>query len=144
EAARAGLEAVAILEPLGPSHELAMAYANMSHIAVTADDAAATLEWGGRARELAEAREDIEALVYALTNIGAVELLAGRPEGAASIERSARLARDAELDEHAGRALLNLVWWPLRQHSYALATRYLETGLEYCDERGLDLWRLFF
>ena len=144
EAARAGREAVAILEPLGPSHELAMAYANMSHIAVTADDATATLEWGGRARKLAESSGDVEALVYALTNIGIVEFLAGRPEGVAMIEQSARLARDAELDEHAGRALLNLVWWPLRQREYELATRHVGQGLAYCDEHGLDLWRLFF
>jgi DNA-binding CsgD family transcriptional regulator len=121
-----------------------MAYANMSHIAVTADDAAGTLGWGHRARGLAEQLGDVEPLVYALTNIGVTEFLAGKDEGVALLEQSIDLARGAELDEHAGRALLNLVWWPLRQHSYALATRYLETGLEYCDERGLDLWRLFF
>jgi DNA-binding CsgD family transcriptional regulator/tetratricopeptide (TPR) repeat protein len=144
EATSAGREAVAILEPLGPSHELAMAYANMSHIAVTADDALATLEWGARARELAESSGDTEPLVYALTNIGIVEYLAGNPDGVTMIERSARLARDAELDEHAGRALLNLVWWPLRQREYELATRHVGQGLAYCDERGLDLWRLFF
>ncbi|HEX3057656.1 MAG TPA: AAA family ATPase [Gaiellaceae bacterium] len=144
DAARAGNEAVALLEPLGPSHELAMAYANMSHIAVTADDAAGTLEWGHRARELAEQLGDVEPLVYALTNIGVTEFLAGKDEGVALLEQSIDLARGAELDEHAGRALLNLVWWPLRQRSYPLAARYLETGLEYCDERGLDLWRLFF
>jgi DNA-binding CsgD family transcriptional regulator/tetratricopeptide (TPR) repeat protein len=144
EAARAGHEAVAILEPLGPSHELAMAYANMSHTAVTGDDATATLKWGARARELAESSGDVEALVYALTNIGVVEFLSGRPEGVATIERGVRLARDAELDEHAGRALLSLVWWPLRQREYELAAGYLGRGLAYCDERGLDLWRLFF
>jgi len=144
EAARAGRQAVAILEPLGPGHELAMAYANMSHIAVTADDALATLEWGARARELAESRGDVEVLVYALTNIGIVEFLEGNPDGVATIERSARLAHDAALDEHAGRALLNLVWWPLRQREYELAARHLGQGLAYCDERGLDLWRLFF
>jgi DNA-binding CsgD family transcriptional regulator/tetratricopeptide (TPR) repeat protein len=144
EAARTGRDAVALLEPLGASHELAMAYANMSHIAVTAEDAAATLEWGARAREIAESIGDIEALVYALTNIGAVEFLSGRTDGVAAIERSARLARDAGLDEHAGRALLNLVWWPLRQREYELANRHLGQGIAYCDERGLDLWRLFF
>jgi DNA-binding CsgD family transcriptional regulator/tetratricopeptide (TPR) repeat protein len=143
EATRTGREAVRILEPLGPSHELAMAYANMSHIAVTADDAPGTLEWGGRARELAERVDDVEALVYALTNIGAVAYLSGSPDGVPMLEQSERVAREAELDEHAGRALLNLVWWPLRQRDYDLATRQLGRGLEYCEERGLDLWRLF-
>jgi DNA-binding CsgD family transcriptional regulator/tetratricopeptide (TPR) repeat protein len=143
EAARVGDEAVAILERLGPGHELAMAYANLSHIAVTADDAERALAWGTRAQELAERLGDREALVYALINIGAVEYLTGNPAGTAKLERSIQLARDAELDEHAGRALLNLVWWPLRHRSYALADRYLAIGLDYCSDRGLDLWRLF-
>src|SRR5205807_5935847 len=30
-----------------------------------------------------------------------------------------------------------------RGRSYSLADRYLEAGLEYCTERGLDLWRLY-
>jgi DNA-binding CsgD family transcriptional regulator len=120
-----------------------MAYANLSHICVTTEEAEGTLEWGGRARELAERLDDAEALVYALTNIGAMELLMGKPGGAEQLERSARLAQDAGLEEPAGRALLNLVWWPIRQRSYPLARRYLEVGLAYCGERGLDLWRLF-
>src|SRR5262249_52778120 len=49
----------------------------------------------------------------------------------------------AGLDEHAGRAYVNLVWYASRDRSYAAADRYLEPGLEYCDERGLDLWRLY-
>ena len=50
---------------------------------------------------------------------------------------------EADLEEHAGRARLNLVWWPLRNRDFDLAVRHLEIGLEYCTERGLDLWRLF-
>jgi DNA-binding CsgD family transcriptional regulator/tetratricopeptide (TPR) repeat protein len=143
EAARAGDAAVALLEPLGAGHELAMAYANLSHIAINAWDVDETLLWGTRALELAEHIADVEAIVYALTNIGAGEFLAGREQGLHKLERSLELARGAELDEHAGRALLNLVFWPLRGHAYPLADRYLAVGLEYCGERGLDLWRLF-
>jgi DNA-binding CsgD family transcriptional regulator len=141
EAADVGHEAVALLEPLGSSHELAMAYANLSHIAVTADAFADTLAWGTRAAELASELGDTEVLVYSLINIGAVECAAGR--GVEKLEQSAALAREAELDEHAGRAYLNLVWWPVRQRNYALADHHFNVGLEYCSERGLDLWRLF-
>jgi DNA-binding CsgD family transcriptional regulator/tetratricopeptide (TPR) repeat protein len=143
EAARLGRAAVALLEPLGPSHALAMAYANLSHIAVTADDAAGTLEWGARARDLAEAIDDVEARIYALTNFGALEFIRGTMEGVPLIERVLELASAAELDEHAGRAHLNLVWWPLRRRAYGIAADHLEAGLAYCEERGLDLWRLF-
>jgi DNA-binding CsgD family transcriptional regulator/tetratricopeptide (TPR) repeat protein len=143
EASVAGREAVALLERFSNSRELAMAYNNLAHICVTADDTEGTLVWGTRALELAERLDDVEARVYALTNIGAAESLAGRSEGIEKLELSAELARNAGLDEHAGRALLNLVWWPLRHRSYALGRSHLDPGLEYCGERGLDLWRLF-
>jgi DNA-binding CsgD family transcriptional regulator/tetratricopeptide (TPR) repeat protein len=143
EATRVADEAVGLLERLGPSHELTMAYASRAHIAANAEDAERALVWGTRARELAGRLDDPEALVYALTTIGAVDLLAERPEGAEQLERSVELARTLGLDDHAGRALINLVWWPLRLRSYDLAGRHLEVGLEYCGERGLDLWRLF-
>lgn len=143
EAADAGREAVGVLEELPVGHELAMAYANLSHISLTTEDTEGTLQWGGRARELAERLDDAEVLVYALTNIGAIEFLMGRPGGIEKLERSVQLAQDAGLQEPAGRALFNLVWWPIRQRSYPVARRYLEVGLAYCSERGLDLWRLY-
>ena len=143
EAFRAGDRAVELAEPFGPSHELAMAYATLSHLALTSEDAAGTLDWGGKARTLAGQLDDVEVEIYASACIGAAGYLAGHPEGTALLERSLELARTAELDEHAGRILINLVWWPIRHRDYPLALRYLEIGLAYCGERGLDLWRLF-
>jgi len=144
EAAEVGREAVALLERLPPTHELGMAYGNLSHIFMTAEDAEGTIVWGTRALELAQRRDDVEVLVYALTNIGSVELASGSPEGRRKLERSLELAQRAGLEEPAGRAFLSLVWWPLlRLRQFDLASRYLESGLEYCSEHGLDLWRLF-
>ena len=143
EAFRAGHQAVELLERSSPSHELAMAYATMSHLSLTSEDAAGTLDWGTKARTLAEQLDDVEVEIYASACIGAAEYLAGNLDGTALLERSLKLARTAELDEHAGRILINLVWWPIRHRDYALALRYLEIGLAYCSERGLDLWQLF-
>jgi DNA-binding CsgD family transcriptional regulator len=143
EAFDAGHRSVQLLEPLGASHELAMAYAVLAHLSVTSEDAAGTHDWGPKARALAAEIDDVEADTYALASIGAVDYLTERPNGRAQLEQSLRQAQAAELDEHAGRTLINLVWWPIRLRDYALALRYLETGLAYCDERGLDLWRLF-
>ena len=54
DAARAkALEAVAILEPLGESVELARAYSGLSQLAMLAEDAEQAIEWGERALELA-------------------------------------------------------------------------------------------
>src|SRR5438094_2552801 len=101
-----------------------------------------TIEWGTRALDLAGSLDDAEALVFALTNIGTVELLAGE-QSAEKLKRSLELARRGGLDEHAGRAFAVLTWWSPRGRLYAAADRYLAPGLEYCTERGLDLWRLY-
>jgi DNA-binding CsgD family transcriptional regulator/tetratricopeptide (TPR) repeat protein len=143
EAARAGREAVALLEQLPPGRELAMAYCNLSHLFMSVEDAEGTVAWGTRALDVAQRLDDLESLVYALINIGTVEFLAGMPEGTEKLERSLELAREAGLEEHAGRAFVALVWWAPRQRSLAPADRYLEAGLEYCSEHGLDLWRLY-
>ncbi len=143
EALAAARESLGLLEELPPGHELALAYNNLAHICVTADDYAGTLRWAERARDLAEQLGDADAVVYAMTSAGAAEFLSGRIEGAEKLERALELALAAGLEEYAGRAYLNLVWWPLRQRAYALADRYLGPGLDYCAERGLELWRLF-
>jgi DNA-binding CsgD family transcriptional regulator len=107
------------------------------------EDAQGALSWGSRAMELAERLDDTELRVYALTNIGVVEFLAGDPEGERKLERALDLARRAALEEHAGRAFLSLVLWPARHRSYAIADRYAEAGLDYCRDRGLDTWQLY-
>ena len=48
------LEAVELLEPLPPSHELAMAYGNVAQRRMVVEDHAATVEWGTKALTLAE------------------------------------------------------------------------------------------
>jgi ATP/maltotriose-dependent transcriptional regulator MalT len=139
-AAEVGREAVAVLERIPPGRELAMAYCNVSHLNMIVEDAEQTVLWGSRGLELAQRLDDVESLVYALTNIGTVELLAGKPEGIEKLERSVELARGAGLDEQAGRAFVNLTWWAPRSRSYAVADRYIDAAIEYCTERGLDLW----
>ena len=143
EAMEVATNAVALLEQLPPGRELALADCNVSHLCVTREDSNGAEEWGARALELAQHLDDTEALVYALINLGAVEVLTGGPEGPATLRRSLELARQAGLDEHAGRAFVNLVWWAPRDRSHAAADDYLEAGLEYCAKRGLDLWSLY-
>ena len=143
EAMEVARQSIAALERVEPGHELALAYCNLSHLYTRIEDVPGAVAWGARALELAERLDDLEPLVYALTNIGSVELIAGDGAGVQTLERSLGLARTAGLEEHAGRAYVNLVWWAPRGRAYAAADRYLEAGLEYCSERGLDLWRAY-
>jgi DNA-binding CsgD family transcriptional regulator/tetratricopeptide (TPR) repeat protein len=139
----AALEAVELLEPLAPGHELAMAYAIVSHLCSSMEDREGTTAWGTRALELAQRIDDPEALVYALTNIGVVDFQAGAPDGTAQLERALALAQHHELEEHIGRGFANLIVWPIRHRMFAVAARYIEAGSEYSIERGLDIWRLY-
>ena len=144
EAAETAREAVGRLEELPPGHELAMAYVNLGHLHTVAEAAEEALEWSARGAELAERLGDQEASVYALTNEGAVEVLTETAKAPGKLERSLDLALRFDLEENAGRAYLNLVWWPIRQRRYDLVDRYLKDGLDYCTEHGMDLWRTFF
>jgi DNA-binding CsgD family transcriptional regulator len=141
EAMVIGREAVAELEPSGAGRELGLAYCNLSHLYMHREDEAGTAKWGERALELAERLGDQEIAVYALLNLGNVDQIKGR--GVEKLERSLELALDAGLEEHAGRAFVSLTWWWARGRSFAPADEYFEQGLEYCTERGLDLWRHF-
>jgi DNA-binding CsgD family transcriptional regulator/tetratricopeptide (TPR) repeat protein len=142
EAAEVARSAVAVLQGLAPGPELALAYCHLSHIGAWTEDADEALAWAQRALELAERVDCVEALVYARTNTGAAKILKGDAKGGrAEVARSVQLAQDAGLEDHAGRALVNLVFWAPRDRSYAAADVELEAGLRYCSQRGLDLWR---
>ena len=138
EAMDVGHEAVAILESASPGRELALAYANLSHLHQHLEDGDGTVAWAKRAIELG----DVEAEAYALTNIANAAVLAGG-SGARELERALELALAAGLYEHAGRALVASFWWSNRGRRYADADRNLDRALELCAERGLELWRLF-
>jgi DNA-binding CsgD family transcriptional regulator/tetratricopeptide (TPR) repeat protein len=142
EAADACREAVAILEQLPPGRELAMAYGKMAQRCLNWEDVDGAVEWGTRTLELARRLDDTEALVYALTTLGAAELRTASSQGIQQLDQSVELAKAAGLEDHVGRAFTNLIWLCVRQRSFDVANRYLVSGLKYCEERGLDYWRL--
>ena len=82
-------------------------------------------------------------LIHALNTIGTTELLAGTPGGQEKLERSLELGRRADSADHVGRAFIHLVWAGTRLRNYELADRYLDQGLTYLGDRGLELWRFY-
>ena len=137
------LEAVALLERGPPTRELAMACCNVSQRRMVVQEREAAIEWGTRALELAERLDDTEVQVYALTNIGMTQSDAGSDEGKEKLARALALARSSGLDEHAGRVFNALVMWPIRFRRFDEIGTYLEDGLAFCEDRGLDTWRLY-
>ena len=137
------LEAVELLERGPPTRELAMAYCNVSQRRMVVEEREAAIEWGGRALQLAERLDDTEAVLYALTNIGMTEADAGIAAGRDKLKRALALARSTGLDEHAGRVFNALVMWPIRLRRFDEIGPYLEDGIAFCEQRGLDTWRLY-
>jgi DNA-binding CsgD family transcriptional regulator len=135
--------AVALLEPLGPGPELAMAYSNVSQLRMLAGDDVGAMGWGGRAIALAEQLGEPEIVVHALNNVGMAELRQGGPAGAAKIERSLALALEGGFEEHVARAYTNLGSAAVEAQDHAAAGRHLADGIGYCADHDLDAWRLY-
>ena len=140
EGAETGRQAVALLEKCPPGRELAAAYANLAMVALNAHDLDAATSAGERGLELAEEFGYTEFVAHTLNTLGTRELIEGRAEGREKLERSLRLAQEAGLEEHIGRAYIHLADVAQRNRDYELADLYIGPGTEYCSERGLDLW----
>jgi len=135
--------AVDLLEPLGPTTELARAYSNRSQLCMLADDEVGAQEWGGRAILLAEELDDQETLAHALNNVGTAEAMSGLTEGMATLERSLRIAQAHGLEEHVARAFTNLASTAVARHDLGAGLRWADEGIDYCREHDLDSWRLY-
>jgi class 3 adenylate cyclase/tetratricopeptide (TPR) repeat protein len=135
--------ALAVLKRLPPGHELAMAYATMASLRKDLDDVEGAVGWGARAIELAQRLDDSETLAYALNTVGTAELLDGIPDGQAKLEKSLELSEKEGYGDQVGRGFVHLAWAATRLRRYEVADRYLERGLAYVGEHGLDLWQFY-
>jgi DNA-binding CsgD family transcriptional regulator/tetratricopeptide (TPR) repeat protein len=136
ESHRAAREAVALLEPLPPGRELAMAYANLGTLCADGNEPREAVAWSRRALELAERVGDTEVKLYALSTIGICEFFSG---GREQLEEIVEHAKRAGLAEEAGRTYVLLAGGCVRAHKSALAKKYLDEGIEFCSDQGREL-----
>jgi DNA-binding CsgD family transcriptional regulator len=135
-----GRRAVELLEESGHPDELAAGYANLAMLALNAYELGDAITWGRRALELVGDELDNPTTIHALNSVGMADALSCRPGGVDGLVRSLELAEEAGLEEHIGRAYIHLADVAGQTRDYALAERYLQPGIDYCAERGLDLW----
>ena len=132
EPARAkALEAIAILEPLGESVELARAYSGVAQLAMLAEDVQA-LTWGARALTLAVRLGDDSTHAHALVNLGCARLQLDQNETAA-LYRAHAVADAAGEREDATRALGNLGYVLMSWAKPEPALRYAQQALAYAE-----------
>jgi DNA-binding CsgD family transcriptional regulator/tetratricopeptide (TPR) repeat protein len=137
EAESAGTEALAVLEPLPPGPELAMAVSNQSQLGMLAGDHDRAITWGERAIEMARELGEERVLANALNNVGSSRLMRGDLGGEELLLESLRIAVENGLEDDAGRAYSNLAasWGMLSD--FKRSRKYLDEGLAYCNQHDL-------
>jgi DNA-binding CsgD family transcriptional regulator/tetratricopeptide (TPR) repeat protein len=143
KAEKFGMQALELLQSQQPSPAKAMAFSNMAQLKMVLDQPDESLKWGRQAIAIAREINDPESLSHALNNVGSIEIniQPSYENGLALLEESLSIALRESLHEHAARAYSNMVSNLIEVKNYTLATRVLDEGIRYCEERNLDFWR---
>lgn len=130
-ARRLAQEAIATLEPLGETHELAMAYSHWSAQLMVSDENEEAIAWGRRAMDLADRLGLDDVRAHALNNIGSAELVMGDESGFEKVERSLEISRRIGRGDYVCRALMNLASGASTTHQLHRADRWFTELAEY-------------
>jgi DNA-binding CsgD family transcriptional regulator/tetratricopeptide (TPR) repeat protein len=134
--------AVAVLEPLGTSTELARAYARLAIVRLLDCEYQAATGLAVQAQAIAEPLGALDALSDALTTQGcSVANTGGEWNG--YLRRALEVALSAGLDSEAGRAFSNLYSLYTGQRRFAEAEQYFIEGIAYCDEHDVGSYAGF-
>jgi len=138
DADRYAAEAVATLESLPHSPELALAYSNRAQLDMEIHALESGISFARRAIALAEPCAEKAILCDALSTLGTIRLIAGDTSGFADLERALHLALDHDLQEQVARAYTDLSAMAVSCRHYDQASRWFSEGLAYCEKRDLD------
>ena len=138
EAREAGRRAIEVLESLPPGRLLAAAYSNLSQLDMLGDREAEAIQLGERARQLARELGDLDTELHALVNLGSARMRIGAGIGVADLEEAHKRAAAAGLDDHAGRALVNLATLSVEWMDLTAAEERLDRVLAFTVARDLD------
>jgi DNA-binding CsgD family transcriptional regulator len=139
ESLAANLEAVAVLEQIPPSAELALSYVSMAAIYGIGLDAQAR-DWGLKAIRLGEELGCAKAVYAGLNIVGCIKIVNGDLAGIADLERSRELAEQHGDYLEVGRAHMHLCWMLAFSREWPLAERYLDSAITFCRDHGQELW----
>jgi DNA-binding CsgD family transcriptional regulator len=136
EAVTAAESAVTVLEPLGPTVELARAYAILAAKRMLNSEHQAAIDLAVRAQAIAEPLGALDVLSNALNTQGS-SVARTDGEWAGYKRRALDVALSAGLDDQAGLAFVNLHGSYADRRRFAEAERCFIDGIAYCDEHDL-------
>lgn len=139
EGERCAAEALEILTPLGPTHELAMAMSVQSQLYMLGSGHAAAIAWGTRAIALAEKLDLPEVIAHALNNVGSAKVMSGDDTGLDLLRQSLEMSLAGNFEDHVARAYVNLTRNLVLLQRLHENEPVIEAALEYCAHRDLDL-----
>jgi DNA-binding CsgD family transcriptional regulator len=97
--------------------------------------------WNEKATAMAEELADEETLCYAWNSLGTIlsKIHSSRSKGFEFLHKSLRLALKNNHEEYIVHAYANLVGTAVVTKDYLLAKKMLEEGIQFCEDRDLDL-----
>ncbi|MGN6793456.1 MAG: ATP-binding protein, partial [Streptosporangiaceae bacterium] len=141
ESEQAAEESVLVLEGLRPSTELAWAYATLGATYISAGRLEDGVHMLDRARALGEELHALDIVSFTLNGLGLALTERGQ-DGTACIVRALRIALEADLQEHAGRAYASLQEVAIALHRFEDADRYFAEGTAYCADNEIGVFGL--
>jgi DNA-binding CsgD family transcriptional regulator len=136
ESLAAAVKAVALLEPLGPSAELAWAYVALAGQRMMDYEIPAAIGLAHQAQAIAGSLGVPEVLSEALNTEGCA-LAAVSEDWAGPLERALAIAVAEGLQGQAGRAFANLHSMYCGELRFSDAAPYFADGIAYCDEHDI-------
>jgi DNA-binding CsgD family transcriptional regulator len=129
-------QAVATLEPLGATPELASAYAGL---AKTCNDVERALELARTAQQMAN---DLKLPAVLSDALNTESVLVGNVGGdwEPIMQRALEVAIEAQLHDQAGRAYANLHASLSNFREFSACEKYFEEGSAYCDEHDISTY----
>jgi DNA-binding CsgD family transcriptional regulator/tetratricopeptide (TPR) repeat protein len=139
ESLRAMVAAIRILDTLPPGRELGQALAVLGPTYLSVGRTDEGLAASHRARQLAQSLDQPDVLSYALNGLGCGLSETGG-DGTEFLHEALRVALDAGLPEHAGRAYTSLQEDAARLNRFGDSDRYYTTGIAYCQDHELRVF----
>ena len=138
----AAATAIALLEPLGPSPELASAYGSLASLRMVNYEHEEAIELAHRAQAIAGplGRTDI---VSDSLNTEACSLLGVGGDWAATMRRALDVAVSGGHEAQVGRAYVNTYAMYIDEKAFAGGEAYYTDGVVYCDEHDLTSYSIF-
>ncbi len=141
DALAAAESALATLEPLGPSPELAWAVANLAGQRMLDGENSTAIELARWAQSMARTLGVPEVLSDALNTEGFALFAQDEGEaGGGKLAEALQIAISAGHQEQAGRAYGNLHACYCSQRRFAEADRWFAEGIAYCDEHDITTY----